>query len=609
MDVVEKVPNFDSTTQEPLVINTRIPLLLMNGCSGIAVGLSVDIPPHNLKEIVDALVLVAKNPKTVSTEDIANAMPGPDFRNGGTMLSKKADVVALYETGKGMLEFQCDYVVGKDEDGRTTINVIGFPDDAFALGGFITACETLREKGLIYSVEPDYIDSRYKEVAVDNKPIKTHSVRVTVSNRKGLDLVLKKLIVRKTYQYYTTKRTPDGIELKTYNMLEMMKQWIKWRKNEEQKVLTLDLSKAEKSLWNENTRLLAMQPKHIDIIADALKQNKLDFEVYLAKHLKVTAEQATFIADLKVGNLRKANIPEQEAKIKTIKAQIAKIKDDLEHITRVVIKHLRDLSTHFDERRTKISGKAKTASSIKFEHAGDPIVMMASTDGKLFTNVTDKGSTTASVMATASYEGSVIFNETGLTSVLSPTECDGKAGPAYKNIVGIAPADAQNILVIGKNGNCVKMPGADSHKQSEFNAIKNTSVIAGLGTQETSSVLVWGKKDGEFACIRASKIKETRKNTGGVKLIAFKPVKAMVVHEGQSIYTDEGTKLTATKAGDSADHKARVFVLDDRNIVIYKSGRRKFFDRATTVKEIAKDKSSIRFVYPVSPLKQGDAKG
>lgn len=605
MDVMTKVPNFDGTTTEPLVINTRLPLLFMNGCSGIAVGLSVDIPSHNIKEIVEALIHVAKNPKTATVATILDHVKGPDFRNGGILLSKKADLMNLYSTGKGMLEFQCEYEVGKDDDGRTTIKVIGFPDEVFSVGGFINACEKLRTSGAVYAVEADYINSRYGDMAIDNKPIKTHCVTVTVSNKKGLDAVLKKLTVRNTYQLYTTKRTVDGIELKTYNMLEMMKHWISWRKSEEKKSLELDLTKTQRSLWCETTRLIAMQPKHIDIIADGLKQVKLEFADYLIKHLKVTKEQADFIADLKVGNLRKSNIPEQEKKIDGLKKELARIKDDLDHLTRVVVKHLRDLTQYFDERRTRVNAK-NLNTAIKIEQTGDPIVMMASRDGKLFTNVNEKSSTTADVMATASYEGSVIFDESGLTSVLSPTECDGKAGPAYKNIVGIAPSDAKNLIVIGKNGNCVKMPGAESHKQSEFNAIKNTQVIAGLGTQDTSSVLVWGKKDGEFACIKSSKIKETRKNTGGVKLVAFKPVKAIVVHDGQNLYSDEGTKIAPTK-GDSVDHKTRVFVLDDRNIVIYKSGRRKFFDRQTTIKEIAKDKSNIRFVYPVSPLKQGEA--
>lgn len=596
LETAEMVPNFDATTTEPLVLSTRLPLMLMNGGEGIAVGLSMCIPSHNLGELVPALIEVAKNTKGVTLADVMKHVRGPDFRRGGVLVSKPKEIESVYAAGYGALEFQCDYEVGKDEEGRTTIKVVGYPD-CFSIQGFINACSKLQEAGSVAYVSHDCEKLRHKDNYADKNGKDLITILVGLNNKTALTAVVKKLTCRQTYQFYTTQRTQDGIELKSHNFLDIMKNWIRWRKGEETKVLKLDLSKAEKSLWNETTRLIAMQPKHIDIIADALKQNKVEFEDYLVKHLKVTIEQAKFISELKVGNLRKANIPEQEAKIKAIKAEIAKIKDDLEHITRVVIKHLKALEPYFDERRTKIGGRIKDTTTIAVAHTGDPVTMLASRDGKLFTNVTEKGSTTADVMSTSSYEGCVVFDETGLTSVLSTTECDGKAGPAYKALVGIAPAEAENLLVVGRNGYCVKMPGASAHKQSEFNAIKGTTVLAGFGVNPTSQVLVWGKKDGEFACIRASKIKEVRKNTAGQKLVPFKPVRACLVHEKQALYTDDASKIAVMKAGD-VELKQRLYVVDDRNIVIYKSGRRKFFDRAATVKEIAKDRANVRFVYP-----------
>lgn len=603
LETAEMVPNFDATTTEPLVLSTRLPLMLMNGAEGIAVGLSMNIPSHNLSELVPALIEVAKNMKSVTIADVMKHVRGPDFRRGGAVVSKPKEIAAVYESGYGSLEFQCDYEVGKDEEGRTTIKIVGYPD-CFSIQGFINACAKLQESGSVAYVTVDCETLRHKDNYADKKAKDLLTILVGLNNKTALAAVIKKLTCRQTYQFYTTKRTPEGIELKAYNFLDIMKNWVRWRKSEETKVLELDLTKTQKSLWNETTRLVAMQPKNIDIIADALKQSKLDFEEYLVKHLKVTIEQARFIAELKIGNLRKSNIPDQEAKIKAINAEIAKIKDDLAHITRVVIKHLKELSSYFDERRTKIGGRIQNTAAIKIEHTGDPIVMMASKDGKLFTNVTEKGSTTADVMATASYDGCVVFDESGITSVLSPSECDGKAGPAYKNIVGIAPSEAPSIVVVGKNGNAVKFPGGDSQKQSEFSSIKNTQVVAGFGVTDSSSILVWGKKEEDFACIKASKIKTTRKNTAGSKLVGFKPMRAIAVHENQVLYNNEGTRISITKAGDAVDHKSKLYILDARNIVIYKTGRRKFMDRTTAIKEIARDKSNIRFVYPVSPFMQ-----
>lgn len=605
-DVMTMVPNFDGHTSEPLVINSRLPLFLLNGCSGIAVGLSVNVPPHNIGEVVKALIHTVKHFKTVKLADLMPFVQGPDFRAGGKMLSKRDEVMALYQDGRGRLTFQCDYELSSDEDGRKIITVTGYPDDAFNLKTFIGKCSKLMEAGQVYSIEDDYADSRYGEKAIDGKPARIPIARVVVSNKKGFDAVMRMLTVNETYEFYSTKREEEGISLKTYNFLDLLKNWIRWRRGEEQKVLELELQRAERSLWAEETRLIAMQPKHIDIIADGLKQSKIDFEVYIAKHLKITEEQAKFIADLKVGALRKASIPEQEKKIKALKDQIARINDDLQHLNRVIIKHLNALAPYFDPRRTKIGGRIVDTSKIAVAHTGDPITMLAARDGKLFTNVTEKGSTTADVLSVTSYEGAVVFDASGLTQIISTTECTGKAGPAYTNIVGFAPHETQHLLAIGKNGYAIKMPGAEQQKQSEFQAIKGTGLIAGFGINSDSQVLVWGKKHGEFACIKAEKIREVRKNTAGVKLVGFKPTRALVVHNNQYLYTDEGVRVAPAKAGDSVE-KQKLFVINDRNIVIYKTGRRKFMDRAATVKEIAKDRSGIRFIYAASVVNAAPA--
>ena len=131
-----------------------------------------------------------------------------------------------------------------------------------------------------------------------------------------MDAVVRKLNCRRTYQFYTTQRNEDGIALKSYNFLDILKHWVRWRRKEETKMLELDLKKAKRSLWCEETRLAAML--NVQVIADALKQEKLEFVDYLVKHLKVTKEQAEFIADLKVGNLRKANIGDQKKRIAEI---------------------------------------------------------------------------------------------------------------------------------------------------------------------------------------------------------------------------------------------------------------------------------------------------
>ena len=101
-DTVDFLPNFDETTQEPVVLPTRIPNLLVNGSDGIAVGMATHIPPHNLAEVVDGTIALIENP-AISLADLMKKIPGPDFPTGGIIHGKSA-IVSAYATGKGILQ-------------------------------------------------------------------------------------------------------------------------------------------------------------------------------------------------------------------------------------------------------------------------------------------------------------------------------------------------------------------------------------------------------------------------------------------------------------------------------------------------------------------------
>src|SRR5205823_8451929 len=98
-ETVDFAPNFDETEKEPLVLPTRIPNLLVNGASGIAVGMATNIPPHNLKEIIDATVLLVEKPDT-SLKEVMKLVPGPDFPTGGYIAGRDG-IEQAYKKGRG----------------------------------------------------------------------------------------------------------------------------------------------------------------------------------------------------------------------------------------------------------------------------------------------------------------------------------------------------------------------------------------------------------------------------------------------------------------------------------------------------------------------------
>src|SRR6185369_11733894 len=100
-ETVDFQPNYDESLQEPKVLPTRVPNLLINGASGIAVGMATNIPPHNLGEIVDATIALLQKPST-TVKDLMKIVPGPDFPTGGFIYGR-AGIKQAYETGRGML--------------------------------------------------------------------------------------------------------------------------------------------------------------------------------------------------------------------------------------------------------------------------------------------------------------------------------------------------------------------------------------------------------------------------------------------------------------------------------------------------------------------------
>jgi len=119
---VDWVPNFDGSLEEPTLLPARVPNLLLNGGSGIAVGMATDIPPHNLREVVNACIALLDDPE-LTTRKIMAHVKGPDLPTGGEIVSPRADLVQMYETGNGSFKARATYEI---EDGEIVIDALPF---------------------------------------------------------------------------------------------------------------------------------------------------------------------------------------------------------------------------------------------------------------------------------------------------------------------------------------------------------------------------------------------------------------------------------------------------------------------------------------------------
>ena len=110
-------PNYDGTTEEPIVLPAKFPQLLVNGCTGIAVGMATNIPPHNLAEVCEAAVALIDDRK-LETKDLLKYIKGPDFPTGGQITNSKKELREIYETGQGGVRVRGEWKTERDEEGR-----------------------------------------------------------------------------------------------------------------------------------------------------------------------------------------------------------------------------------------------------------------------------------------------------------------------------------------------------------------------------------------------------------------------------------------------------------------------------------------------------------
>src|SRR6202035_1224412 len=171
MDTVDFAPNYDGQQQEPLVLPARFPNLLVNGSSGIAVGMATNIPPHNLREVIDATVAYVENP-SLSVEELMEHVHGPDFPTGGIILGR-AGIREAYETGRGRVRVQARAHIEPLSHGKEAIVVTELPFQVKkgGPGGLIEKIADLVKEGRITEIAniEDHSDKRGMRLVIELK--------------------------------------------------------------------------------------------------------------------------------------------------------------------------------------------------------------------------------------------------------------------------------------------------------------------------------------------------------------------------------------------------------------------------------------------------------
>ena len=312
-ETVDFLPNYDGSETEPMVLPTKVPNLLLNGTSGIAVGMSTNIPPHNLGELIDAVTAQIANPD-ITISELMNHMPGPDFPTGGFILGKDP-IRSAYETGRGILKLRAKARIEKQKKGDREIIIV---------------------EELPYQVNKAKLAERIAELVRDEK-IKGISDIRDESDRDGIRLVIEikrgehaAVILNQLYKH-TPMDTSFGVIMlalvrnqpKVLTLKETIAQFIDHRKEVITRRTQFELAKAEARLHILDGLKIALD--NIDEVIKLVRKSKSPqiAKEGLMKELSLSDVQAQAILDMRLQRLTALEtdkiLDERKELIKTVK--------------------------------------------------------------------------------------------------------------------------------------------------------------------------------------------------------------------------------------------------------------------------------------------------
>jgi len=346
-DTVDFVPNYDEKEREPTVLPTKVPNLLINGSSGIAVGMATNIPPHNLTEIVDALVKVIESPD-VTIDELMETVPGPDFPTRGYIYGRQG-IREAYTTGRGIITLRAKAHVEKMRGGREAIIVTELP----------------------YQVNKSALIEKIGELIRD-KRIEGISERRDESSREGIRIVLElgrgelpQIVMNQLYKHTPMQSTFGIIMLalvgrrpQVVNLKQMLQEFVTFRREVVTRRTKYDLARAE-----EKAHILEGLRKavdHLDVVIRLIRQAESPEAAKdaLMNRLDLSEIQAKAILDMRLQRLtqlERHKIVEEHEQTLALIADLKGILASEQRLMGIIKDELQALKTEFgDERRTEI---------------------------------------------------------------------------------------------------------------------------------------------------------------------------------------------------------------------------------------------------------------
>ncbi|HEV8334941.1 MAG TPA: DNA gyrase subunit A [Candidatus Polarisedimenticolia bacterium] len=464
-NTVDLGPNYDASLTEPLVLPSRFPNLLVNGSSGIAVGMATNIPPHNLTEVSDAVIATIKNPE-ITIDELMQMIPGPDFPTAGFICGREG-IRQAYKTGRGILQMRARANIEEGRGGKTRIVVTEIPYQ-------------VNKARLVEQIATLVTDKRIEGIADIRDESNREGIRVVLDLKRGeiADVILNNL-----FKYTQMQETFGVIFLaivhnqpRVLNLRELIDHFIEHRHEVIVRRTRFDLERAEERAHILEGLKIALD--HLDEMIALIRAAKTPGEAKEAMRLrfKLSDVQAQAILDLrlqKLTGLERQKVLDEYAETLKLIARLKEILGNDRLVKELIIEELQEIRKTFgDGRRTQIIDRvdeisveeliAEEEMVVTLTHSGyikrSPLVVYRSQQrggkGRIGMTVRDEDFVEHLFIA-STHDYFLIFTNKGRVHWLKVHEIPqigvAAKGKALVNFIGMSEGEKMAALIATKN--------------------------------------------------------------------------------------------------------------------------------------------------------------
>jgi topoisomerase-4 subunit A len=533
---VDWKPNYDGANDEPALLPARLPFCLLNGASGIAVGMATEIPAHNLREVALAAVTVIRNPET-SEDDVLAMIPGPDYPGGAQIISSPEEIAATYRSGRGSLRVRAKWKIENLARGQWRLVITELPPgvSTATVMSEIEACSNpvAKEKAGKKVFTPEQLNlkaaflSAISESGVRDESGKEHAIRLVIepaSSRQGQDDLVRMLLA------HTSLETNASINLtvlgitgapRQASLYSMIEEWCRFRLSTVERRTRHRLTAAEKRIHILEGRQAILLD--IDRVIKVIRESD-DPKADLIAHFKLSEIQAEDILEIRLRQLARLEgikIGEELAKLREEAAGLNHLLSSEEALRACVASEIEaDAKKYGDDRRTLIEADAKvTMSDAKSVSIPDePTTLIVSKHGWLRsrqghnidpTQLTFRsGDSLLACLPCRTIDHLILLDSNGRAYSIPAADIPGGKGdgvPATsladfqdggKPCLAQAVSNDKSYLVAADGGYGFRCQGSDFMSRG-----KAGKAFLSLGDGESPAVFMPAPADGEVACI------------------------------------------------------------------------------------------------------------